>query len=53
MAHYRKQLEFSLKGLEVAQNTHNKLKNIAEELKDVHGIIVPGAFGSRGAEGQN
>jgi len=32
--------------------TELEAEKIAEELKDVHGIIVPGAFGSRGAEGK-
>ncbi len=27
-------------------------ENVAEKLKDVHGIIVPGGFGARGAEGK-
>ncbi|MCC6360033.1 MAG: CTP synthase, partial [Phycisphaerales bacterium] len=26
--------------------------NVAEKLKDLHGIVVPGAFGTRGAEGK-
>jgi CTP synthase len=26
--------------------------NVAEALKDLHGIVVPGAFGTRGAEGK-
>ena len=32
--------------------TELNVDNVAEALRDLHGIVVPGAFGSRGAEGK-
>ncbi len=51
LEHASTYLEINVK-LKWIDTTDLNEKNVSEELNDVQGIIVPGAFGSRGSEGK-